>query len=283
MRTLYYIRILRPKQWLKNLILFFPPFLAGVIFNPGLILKGIVPFVCFCIVSSSTYIFNDIIDHNKDMHHPKKRHRAIPSGNISIVSAYCLALTLLAGALIIAFFISNRLFCLLLIYVAITATYSLILKELPIVDIFCISAGFLIRLQAGGEAFGVVITEWLFLCVFLLSLFLSTGKRLCERNSLGHDAGKHRKTLNVYPPGFLEGTLYMTSAAVLVTYTIYVISRHTLVYTVPLCCFGLLRYIFRVKCGFDGDPTESLLKDKPLFAVGILWTVMVGWSIYYGR
>jgi 4-hydroxybenzoate polyprenyltransferase len=150
------------------------------------------------------------------------------------------------------------------------------------VDIFCISAGFLLRLQAGGAAFNVVISEWLFLSVFLLSVFLSTGKRLAEKQRLGVAACHHRKALLAYPEGFLEGVLNMTGGAVLVTYTMYVISRHSalLVYTVPLCCFGLLRYILRVKTGKGGDPTESLTKDVPLLLVGMAWVVMVGWGIY---
>ena len=140
----------------------------------------------------------------------------------------------------------------------------------------------MLRLEAGGVAFTIDISEWLFLSVFLLALFLSTGKRLSEKIRLGTAAVKHRKTLNEYPEGFLEGVMYMTGAAVLVTYTMYVISRHSgmLLYTVPLCSFGLLRYILRIKSGMGGDPTESLLKDAPLLIVGALWTVMVGWGIY---
>ena len=149
-------------------------------------------------------------------------------------------------------------------------------------DIFCISACFLLRLEAGGSAFTIVISEWLFLSVFLLALFLSTGKRLSEKTCLGAAAVMHRKSLNAYPEGFLDGVMYMTGAAVLVTYTMYVISRHStlLIYTVPLCSFGLLRYILRIRCGKGGDPTESLLKDVPLLIVGVVWAVMVGWGIY---
>ncbi|MDD2337050.1 MAG: decaprenyl-phosphate phosphoribosyltransferase, partial [Geobacteraceae bacterium] len=129
-------------------------------------------------------------------------------------------------------------------------------------------------------AFGVEISAWRFLSVFLRAIFLSTGKRLYEKNALGESAGHHRKSLESYPPGFLDGTMYMTGGAVLVTYTLYVIEHHVLIYTVPLCCFGLLRYIMRVKSGLGGDPTESLIRDVPLFVVGLLWTLMVGWGIY---
>jgi hypothetical protein len=118
------------------------------------------------------------------------------------------------------------------------------------------------------------------LTVFLLALFLSTGKRLSESLTLGTDAGEHRASLACYPFGFLWGALYMTGAAVLVTYVMYVLHKPKLIYSVPLCLFGLLRYILRVSSGKGGDPTESLLKDWMLFVVGLLWVVMVFWSIY---
>jgi decaprenyl-phosphate phosphoribosyltransferase len=275
-----YINTLRPTQWLKNLVLFFPPFLGGEILRPGILQKGIIPFVTFCLASSSAYVLNDILDREHDRNHPRKKNRAIPSGMVSLPMAGALYVGLLAGSLFLAMRLSLGFLYILMAYAFVSGIYSLYLKKLPIVDLFCISAGFLLRLQAGGTSFRIVISEWLFLSVFLLSIFLSTGKRLYEKNALGDNAGDHRKSLLLYPQGFLDGTMYMTGAAVLVTYTMYVISRHTLIYTVPLCCFGLLRYIFRVKSGLGGDPTESLLKDGTLFVVGILWTVMVGWAIY---
>lgn len=275
-----YLGMLRPAHWLKNLMLFFPAFLGGTLLQPGMLLRGIIPIVSFCLASSSIYIFNDIIDRNKDLHHPKKKFRSIPSGKVPLYFAAVSSIVLLVAALVCGLYISSFFLFILLAYVIVSLSYTLKLKEIPIVDIFCISAGFLFRLQGGGEAFGVIISEWLFLSVFLLSIFLSTGKRLSEKNSMGENAANHRKTLKSYPSGFLEGTLYMSSAAVLVTYTVYVVYRHALVYTVPLCCFGLLRYIFCVKSGYLGDPTESLLRDKTLFAVGVIWVVMTGWNIY---
>jgi decaprenyl-phosphate phosphoribosyltransferase len=280
MKTYPLIKLLRPTQWVKNLMLFFPPFLGGQIFNAGMIQKGVVPFAAFCLASSSTYIFNDIIDRDKDLHHPRKKHRPIPSGKVSPSTAYFLMAMLLAGAMFLGMLISKIFLFSLLAYLIISVSYSLKFKELPIFDLFFISAGFLLRLQAGGIAFSIDITDWLFLSVFLLSIFLSAGKRLCEKNSMGENSGNHRKTLQAYPPRFLDGTLYMTGGTALVTYTMYVISRNLPVYSVPLCCFGILRYIFRVKSGFGGDPTESLLKDGPLFVVALLWTFMIWYGTY---
>lgn len=275
-----YFKSLRPTQWLKNLMLFFPPFLGGQLFQPGVAIKGIIPFGAFCLVSSAGYLLNDIQDRDRDACHPRKCQRPIAAGTVCLSGAIMLAVSLLAGGLLLGVRISPLFFVLLLSYAALSVSYSLFFKTLPLFDIFCIATGFILRLQAGSEAFHVVITSWLFLCVFLLAVFLSTGKRLSESRVLGNNAANCRKSLASYPPGFLEGTMYMTGGAVLVTYAMYTVSKHSLLYSVPLCLFGLLRFIFRVQSGLGGDPTESLIKDRPLFVVGLLWALIVAWGIY---
>ena len=280
MKLYLYLKMLRPAQWLKNMMLFFPPFLAGQMLLPGVVYRGVLPFCSFCLVSSAGYIFNDLLDRDRDVHHPQKRLRALPAGAVTVSSASMLSILLFFSGLMLAALNSPRFLLLLLGYAFISLLYSLIFKNMPVVDLFCISAGFLIRLQAGGELFQVPISPWLFLSVFLLAVFLSTGKRLSESRSLGDIAGEHRVSLSHYPQGFLEGTMYMTGGAVLVTYAMYTLSKQMLIYSVPLCFFGLLRYMFRVCSGQSGDPTESLLKDKLLFAVGVLWLLMVVWSLY---
>lgn len=274
------LRLLRPVQWLKNLMIFFPSFLAGHMLLPGAVTSGLPLFFSFCLVSSSGYVVNDLLDCKRDKCHPQKRLRPLAAGQVTIRGAAFLSAVLLLSGFLLASLISRNIVLLLLGYVCVSILYSLILKDMPVVDLFCISAGFLIRLQAGGELFTVPISPWLFLTVFLMAIFLSTGKRLSEFRSLGEMAGEHRKSLLHYPQGFLDGTMYMTGAAVLVTYAMYAINRKALIYSVPLCLFGLLRYMLRVSSGKDGDPTESLLKDRLLFVVGVLWVVMVFWGIY---
>ena len=263
-------------------MLYFPCFLGGAFFQPGVLAKGFLPLIAFCTASSCSYIFNDIADKVRDREHPEKKLRPIASGIISVQAAAILACLLLLAAILLAVSISIQFTLILTFYLLISSAYSLKLKEFPVIDLFCISSGFLLRLIAGGAATKIVISEWLLLSVFLLAIFLSTGKRLGEKNMLGDRAGGHRKALLAYPSGFLDGIMYMTGSAVLVTYTMYVISRHStlLVYTVPLCCFGLMRYLLRVQSGKGGDPTESLTKDIPLFLVGASWALMVGFGIY---
>ena len=274
------IKIIRPHQWLKNLMIFFPPFLSGAFLPASMLTHGLTPFAAFCFASSANYILNDLIDCSKDSVHPVKRNRPLPSGqiNVSVAVAFCSALTILA--VVLSLQVSTGFLLYVGLYLGVSVAYSLLLKQMPIVDVFCIAFGFVLRLYGGGEAFGVQISDWLFLSVFLLATFLSFGKRYSERLHLGDGAGRHRRTLEEYPEGFLDGTLYLSGAAVLVTYAMYAITKPAMVYTVPLCAFGLLRYIMRIKTGQGGDPTDALLHDIPLFITGILWVALVGWCVY---
>jgi 4-hydroxybenzoate polyprenyltransferase len=274
------IEILRPRQWLKNLLLFFPPFLGGSLFTPGAWQKGGIPFVAFCLASSVTYIFNDLHDCENDRVHPHKRHRPLASGTISPAKAVALAGGLLIVSLLLGYTVSFAFLGWLLAYLGLSSAYSLWLKNQPVFDIFCIASGFVFRVFAGGAAFGIKISDWLFLSVLLLAIFLSCGKRLGEQHLLGDASADHRKVLAGYPAGTLEGFMFISGASVLVTYTLYVITQHRLIYTVPLCCFGLFRYLFIVQRGASGDPTDSLIKDPVMFLVGLLWVVMVGYGTY---
>lgn len=273
-------RLIRPWQWLKNLMIFFPPLLSGAMLHPGVAIRGALPFVAFCLASSASYIFNDLFDQEKDALHPVKKQRPLPSKQVSRIAAVCLCGSLLLVSLLLSWRVSQVFLLLVLAYLLLIVSYSLFLKNRPVLDIFSISLGFVLRLYAGGAAFDIIISDWLFLTVFLLATFLSVGKRYSERLRLGETAGEHRRTLGIYPEGFLEGTMYLSGAAVLVTYSIYAISKPMLVYTVPLCLYGLLRYLMRIQAGQSGDPSESLVKDIPLFVTSALWLLMVGWSIY---
>ena len=275
------LKILRTRQWIKNLLLFFPPFLGGKLSTIATLgdVVWLAP-LAFCLVSSGSYIINDIYDRNQDQLHPQKKHRPIAAGHLSLSLAATLSGFLLLAGMLAGALVASQFLLLLSAYLLIAIGYSISWKKCPLVDLFCISAGFLLRLLAGGVAFQVSISDWLFLSVFLLSIFLSAGKRAGEQTLLGEDGGRHRAVLDGYPPGFLDGVMIFSGAAVLVTYAMYTITHSYLIYTVPLCAFGLLRYLLRVKQGGNGDPTESLLKDKTLFIVGGLWVLMIGWGLY---
>lgn len=276
-----YLYLIRAHQWLKNLILFFPPLLGGVLFVPGVLQKGLVPLGAFCLASSAAYVFNDIKDVDQDRRHPYKKNRPIANGSITVFRSTIIAVCLLVGSLLLSIQQPSPFLLWLLAYLTLSFAYSVVLKKLPVFDLFCISSGFVFRLFAGGTAFGVVVSDWLFLSVLLLAVFLSSGKRLSEKMVLGAPSNYHRKVLTEYPEGALEGFMYMSGASVLVTYTMYAITMDRLVLTVPLCCFGLFRYVLLVKQGKSGDPTDSLTRDPVMFMVGLTWIVMVGFVMNF--
>lgn len=281
MNPLVILTLLRPHQWLKNLMLIFPPFLGGALTQIDSLSILVLPVLSFSAGASSIYIVNDVMDMKQDAHHPQKSKRPLPAGEISPSVAIFLALCLVFLAILSGFLVSYSFLLYLLIYLGISIAYSCHLKTIPIVEIFCVVSGFLLRLQAGGSAFGVNVSDWLFLSVFLLALFLVSGKRLGElKHSGGQTPELIRPVLVRYPEGFFQASMYMSGAAVLVTYTMYVINHHGNLLVIPLCCFGLLSYILRVLSGEGGDPTRALLKDPALLLVGLTWVVLVGVDIY---
>ncbi len=274
------IKLLRPPQWAKNLLLLFPPFFAGKIFDANVHATVLPSLISFSLAASCSYIVNDIMDRETDKNHHSKKNRAIARGDISVSFAVVIASCLYLVAMLIASSVSRRYEGLVIIYLLVSFAYTFFFKNMVLVDIFFIAFGFLMRILAGGEAFQVPVTSWLFLTVFLVSLLLGAGKRLGELVSLGDDAHKHRKILAQYPHSFLEGLLWFSAAAALVTYALYTLDRKSsLFYTVPLAAFGLVRYIYIVKQG-KGDPTEALLFDRQILGVSIVWACMIGLIIY---
>lgn len=280
MKLLSIIKLLRPQQWAKNLLLLFPPFFAGKLFDATSGTTILSSLLSFSLAASCSYIVNDIMDRETDKNHHSKKDRAIACGAISIPFAVVLALILYLMAMLVAASVSRRFEGFLILYLLVSFAYTFYFKNVVLVDIFIISFGFLIRVLSGGEAFHVIVTSWLFLTVFLVALLLGAGKRLGELVCLGDDACKHRKILEQYSHSFLEGLLWFSAAASLVTYALYTLERKNgLFYTVPLAAFGLIRYIYIVKQG-KGDPTEALLFDKQILSVGVLWALMIGLIIY---
>jgi decaprenyl-phosphate phosphoribosyltransferase len=274
------LRILRPAQWLKNALLLFPPFFGGKL-SSIFSFQGIIPpLVSFCMAASSIYIFNDIFDRHADRSHPAKRQRVIARGDISVLGASVFAGILYVGSMLAAAQVSERFEGYLILYLALSVLYTLIFKHMFLIDIFAIASGYVLRVMAGGEAFHVSVSNWLFLTVFIVALFLAAGKRLGELIAHGENASKQRQILTEYSISFLDGILWFAASASLVSYALYVIeNKDVMLYTVPIAAYGLLRYIYVVKHG-RGDPTEVLLSDRHIMTTGILWTAVVAMVIY---
>ncbi len=281
-KVLAYVQLVRPRQWLKNLMLLFPLLLSGRLLGLESLQPLIIPVLAFCLAASANYAINDVMDAPQDGLHPTKKHRPIPSGRVSRCSALIVSGVFLCTAFYGAITVSRPFFILLLVYVLLMGGYSLWLKQIVLLDIFIIAAGFLLRLEAGGVAAHIPISSWLFLSVFFLAVFLSAGKRMGEKLLLREEtAARHRKTLIRYPSTYLEDMMLMTGTAAMLTYALYTVEHANLVYTVPLCCLGLLRYLWWIKTGHSGDPTEALLQDGVLTGISALWLVVVIGARYW--
>ncbi|MFC1668537.1 decaprenyl-phosphate phosphoribosyltransferase [Chlamydiota bacterium] len=284
-----YILLLRPQQWIKNVLVF-----AGLIFsenvgNVSKCLTVLASFIIFCAVSSGIYIINDIIDRNEDKRHPEKSNRPIASGKVSIPISVGISIVLLVLSFLGAGILSCGFFAVIFIYFVIHIVYSLFLKQLIIVDVFCIAAGFVLRAMGGAAVIQVEISPWLILCTFFVSLFIGFGKRRNELELLQEDARRHRPILGEYTPYFLDNIISVVTGATVLSYALYTVSPETvrkfgsinLLYTVPFVLYGIFRYLFLVhqkKKG--GDPTKIFLSDRSLQVNIVLWIVLCFVIIY---
>ena len=242
----------------------------------------VVPvFISFSLCASSAYILNDIIDIKNDSYHPKKKLRPIAAGAISRRAAAVLAVFLAVFSFILSYRIGPVYLYFVTAYFLLQAAYSFYLKYIPIVDIFCISAGFIIRILAGGAAFKVEASSWLLMTMFMISLVLASGKRLGEVSLLQKNIESHRKSLTAYSISTLNEILTISSASALIAYALYTVEQYQrLVYTIPIVTFGLFRYLMHAKQG-TADPTEAMTSDVWLALTVIIWLVLVGILRYY--
>ncbi len=275
-----YLSLLRPKHWVKNLFLFAAPFFGGNFFHYETKAFLVPVFMSFSLCASSAYILNDIIDIENDKHHPRKKQRPVAAGDISRRKAALVAGFLLVFSFVLSYEIGLFFFFFVSGYFLLQAAYSLRLKHIAIVDIFCIAAGFVIRILAGGAAFNVEVSKWLLVTMFMISLMLASGKRLGEVSLLEENIENHRKSMNAYSISTLSEILTISSAAALISYALYTIEQYQrLVYTIPVVTFGLFRYIMQSKRG-TGDPTEALMLDKWLAMTVVVWLILVGFIRY---
>lgn len=276
-----YIRELRIKHWVKNLFLFAAPFFGGVLFKDSTLYLALPAFVSFSLCASAVYIINDIVDIKTDLHHPKKSRRPIASGAISRKNAVLIALMLTVTSSFMSFRISPTFFALIALYFLIQTAYSIYLKHIAVADIFCIASGFVIRVLAGGAAFNVEVSRWLFLTMFMIALMLAAGKRIGEAVLLNENAQAHRKSLDKNFIKTLNEIFLISAAGSLIAYALYTIEQSPkLIYTVPVVTFGLFRYLLISKKG-GGDPTDALTGDKWLALTVLLWLFMTGYLRYY--
>jgi len=268
---------LRPRQWIKNLVV-----IAGLIFsrntfNVPLLEKTVATFVCFCAVVGPGYLIYDLLDRESDRVHPTKRNRPIASGSLGTGAALVVAAALVTIALAGGFIVDPMLPLLLTAYLALQLLYSLLLKHIVIVDVLVIAAGFLLRAAAGAVVIHVAISPWLVVCAMLLALFLGLAKRRAELALLEETAASYRRNLEHYSIELIDQMTSVTAAATLVSYSFYSFSAfepRTMMLTIPFVLYGIFRYLYLVHEHLKGgSPEQILLTDKPLLADIILWVI----------
>ncbi len=279
---------LRPRQWTKNLLVFAGLLFSGHLPDRNLWLPAALTFVAFCLLSSSVYIFNDLLDREEDRLHPQKRHRPIAAGAVPPGIALTAACLLGLAGLYLSFAAGGRAVgCLGWGYMGLNVAYSFKLKEVPLLDIFTVALGFVFRAVAGVRAVGVEHSPWFLLCTLLLSLLLVLGKRRQELVSLAGGAADHRRVLGSYSRIFLDQMISVITTATLVTYFLYTFfseagRQHALMGTIPPVLYGLFRYLYLVyEKGKGGEPEELLLRDPGILGSVLLWVVSIVVVLYF--
>jgi len=272
-------RLMRPRQWIKNLLVFAPLIFAGDFLRPGDWPPAIYAFLAFCLLSSAVYIANDWRDREEDSRHPKKRMRPLASGRVSLRSAATLLALLLVLGLSLALISSLWVLALGVLFLGVNALYTYLLKAQLFLDAFGISAGFLLRAAAGAAAIGVLFSPWLFVLVLLLTLFLALGKRRSElRASLAPE--QHRQVLGHYSQALLDQLLGVLVSSTIAVYAIYTFDQplhaHAFMLTIPFVIYGLFRYLYLLGANdrFE-NPDELLVTDWPTLVNLGLWGLTV--------
>ena len=277
---------MRPRQWTKNLIIYFALFFtidqAWSLSDIGEASRTFALITAaaaiFCLVTSAVYLVNDLLDAERDRHHPRKRYRPIAAGVVPPVAAAVVAVALAVAGSALAFLLEPLFALVAVVYLAVNAAYSLYLKRVVILDIMAISSGFVLRAVAGAVVLDVEISPWLYVCTSLGALFLGFAKRLNEVELSGDNGPLQRESLEEYTPRLLEQLIAIVAPATLVSYVIYTFSAENLpgnnamLLTIPFVMYGLFRYLYLVHHKNLGEsPEQVLLTDVPLLVNIVLW------------
>jgi len=272
------IRLLRPKQWIKNLFVLAPLIFSGLFTRQLSMLLALFGTFMFCVASSIVYVFNDLSDRHIDALHPVKRlTRPLASGAVSVSAARVL-LALLGTVLLLGSLVSPMLVGVLLVYVLLNVLYSVWLKRMPVVDIFCVAAGFVLRVYAGAVVIDVPLSSWMLITTLSIALYLAAIKRRDELEVQGDGA---RAVLGQYTIPLLERFALMASVCAMVFYSMFVVTtRPVLAFTIPFVLFGIFRYWFLVdRHGRGESPTDALWSDRPLAITVVLWGILCAYLL----
>ncbi|WPC40667.1 decaprenyl-phosphate phosphoribosyltransferase [Clostridium sp. JS66] len=280
------VKLLRPKQWIKNFFIFAAIVFSGKFFNTHILYANVLTFILFCFTSSSIYVLNDIVDIEKDRCHPDKKNRPLPSGRVSKKQAIILDFFIVCAVLFFSYmYLSIKVSAILIAYMLINVAYCFKLKNIVIIDVMVITFGFVLRVESGSLATGVQVSSWLFLCTILLSLFLALNKRKSEIITLKDKSGSHRKILEEYSVGMIDKMLTIVTPSILMAYCLYTFSSvqsKTMIFTIPFILYGIFRYEYLMdKKNIGGKPEDVFGKDKPFLINIVMWGISVLAIIYF--
>ena len=282
------IKEARPKQWAKNVLVFAAPGAAGVLTHGQPQLRALITFVAFCLASSGTYYWNDLLDVEADRSHPTKCRRPIASGALPIGVARVVGTLLIIGGPALAFAARWQAGIACIGYVVLTSTYSAVWKHIAVVDLVAVAGGFVLRAVAGAAATNVHMSKWFVLCTTFGSLFIVTGKRYAELRELGDRPTTARATLEDYSMDFLRTVLSISCGATLVAYCIWAFESKELSGTtwpsyelsiVPMLT-ALLRYLLIIEQGHGAAPEDIFAADRTLQLLGVVWLVVFASGVY---
>jgi decaprenyl-phosphate phosphoribosyltransferase len=282
------LRSLRPKQWLKNVLVVAAPGAAGVLGHGDVAGKVALAFVAFCLVSSGTYLLNDARDIEADRLHPRKRHRPIAAGVVGVPLAIVAGVLLIAAGLGVAAAVRLELLIVVASYIALTTSYTVWLKHIEVVDIVAIASGFIMRAVAGGAATGVPLSRWFIIVASFGSLFMVAGKRHGEHIDLGEEGGAVRATLGAYSRNYLKHVWTMASGVTIAGYCLWAFEQAPPDADVPLYELSIvpfvtfmLRYAMLLEAGHGEAPEDLILGDRVLLVLAAVWVAVFGSGVYF--
>jgi len=281
------IRTARPKQWTKNVLVIAAPGAAGILLEGKALAQTAIAFVAFCMAASGTYFLNDATDAEADQLHPKKRFRPVAAGLVSVSLARAIAVVLMVLAVATAALATPQLGAVVAIYVGMTISYSLWLKQLPIVDLAAVASGFVLRAIAGGVATEVPLSQWFLMVASFGSLFIVAGKRHGETLDLGGSGSGHRATLGIYSTTFLQFVRAVAAAVALASYCLWAfekaeIAARPIWFELSIIPFvlAILAYALRVERGDGSAPEDIVLHDRTILWMGAAWATLFALGVY---
>lgn len=287
-----YVALLRPAQWIKNVVVFAGPAAGLRLFSLTSFGQALGAFFAFCLAASATYAINDVVDRRADAKHPTKCHRPVARGIISPAGGVFAGCVLIFLAVTLTMVVHGRPETIVvLLYFVMTLAYSLVLKRRMILDVITIAMGFVLRAWGGALAVGVDTSEWLVACIFTLCLFMGFGKRRLELVMIGNveEAGRHRRTLIRYTPDLLNHLITVSAGIAVVTFLLYTMDsggspspfhKEHLFYTLPIVVYGIFRFAMLTELGAYSGPTEIVLHDIGLQAAVISWVAIALVIVY---